>query len=99
MDISNRSSTNKCPKCSEGGQSFMILSDELYGCFKCGCVFVPKEARDSFREHVRASIKAKKVHEFVCPDCSFKAKSKAGLMAHMRTHAFVAPAEGGSSGE
>ena len=91
MKASKRSLTDKCPKCLEGGQNFIILSNELYGCFKCGCVFVPKSVREDFRVQVRNDIKeakkeVKEVDGIICSECGFEAKSKAGLIAHSRKH-------------
>ena len=93
MKLSKRETGEKCPKCSEGWQNFMVISEGLYGCFKCGCVFVPKVVRDAFRAQVRNDIKeAKKevkeakINGLICSECGFEAKSKVGLIAHSRKH-------------
>lgn len=49
----------KCPRCLEIPSDFMVVSEGLWGCFKCGCVFVPKRQRIVELEAKKGLVEAK----------------------------------------
>lgn len=73
MEIATRmlkeTTEDKCPVCREGWSNFMIISENLWACFKCGCTFVPKKvrkfeldgAKDKINERANLLSKAGKI--------------------------------------
>jgi hypothetical protein len=78
--------SDKCPVCKQTGESFIMVSDGQLGCRKCGCIFIARFVRDDFNENLLEILTAQEEDRSggVC-GCGFRAKSKAGLMAHGRT--------------
>lgn len=92
---------DKCPYCLEGWSDFILPfeREDVLACYKCGSIFLSKEARVSElarkkeqfeiqqKEQVEVpAIESDEVKSLKCSVCEFEAKSKAGLMAHMRRH-------------
>lgn len=77
---------NISEKCAHCGAGFVDFSDifgdgRLLGCRGCGSVFMSKACRENEKKE-----SLKPVNPLSCDICSFVAKSKAGLVAHMRSH-------------
>jgi ribosomal protein L37AE/L43A len=47
----------KCPKCLNIRQDFMEVFPNVWGCYQCGCVFIPKAVRYKELEGKREQIK------------------------------------------
>ncbi len=77
----------KCPKCLMMSQNFMKFGEYFLACSTCGTTFVPKMARDDFKANLHNILKRQEQDKsgWVCEKCQFKAKTKAGLTAHMRS--------------
>ena len=79
---------DRCPNCKLLNQNFIWISDKELGCFGCGTIFINKEYRDAMKLVCREMLKRQNedFSGFQCSECNFKAKSKAGLAAHMKVH-------------
>jgi hypothetical protein len=40
----------KCPRCSEIWEDFLILDENTWVCLKCGCQFMPRERLNAVNE-------------------------------------------------
>ena len=88
---------DKCPNCGFLNQNFIEISDKELACYQCGTMFINYETRMEMKS---ATLKMLQNQEedrsgWTCPnsDCTFgdgggvfKAKTKAGLAAHMKKH-------------
>ncbi len=45
-------SENRCPKCSQYGQSFRIVGPETWGCLSCGTQFTPGYVLDGWKREL-----------------------------------------------
>lgn len=72
--------TEKCPICLNISQNHLILGDTLWGCLRCGCVFVPKFIRDLV--DVKALLVAQD-KKYIC-ECGREFKNGLGLASHKR---------------
>lgn len=98
MEIATRmlkeTTEDKCPVCREGWSNFMIISENLWACFKCGCAFVPKKvrkfeldgAKDKINERANLLSKSKEIIKLdpLAAKCGKVCKNLAGLKAHER---------------
>ena len=79
----------KCPNCKFIGRTFLSLSDDLWGCMDCGCVFVPKRKRIEIREKIADQQKGvEEVNPLKCdfPGCDYVAPIPVALAGHKRKH-------------
>jgi ribosomal protein L37AE/L43A len=90
----------KCPKCLNTWQNFMIVTEDLWACYDCGTVFVPKRIKveesaglkeQILKQHEEFKAKQKeeteekaKAEEFKCPQCEFIGKNAMSLRTHVR---------------
>lgn len=92
----DRYKSEKCPRCSMISQNFLIIDDSgaLFGCLKCGTVFIPSFIRDLI------DVKALLAHEkdCTCEYCKRICESKAGRVSHER-HCDKNPGKGEKGGE
>lgn len=88
---------DRCPKCGYLDQNFIFISDKELACYRCGTMFISRDARLAMKEVSFDMLKSQEEDRsaFVCevPGCSFgengvpfRAKTKAGLVAHMVKH-------------
>jgi len=79
---------DRCPNCKLLNQNFIWISDKELGCYNCGLQFITYEARTAMKLSCREMLKNQEqdFSGFQCSECNFKAKSKAGLAAHMKVH-------------
>ena len=90
---------DKCPFCLQVHVNFAVVSDDLLGCLKCGCVFIRKSVKEDLRDRqveiLVEQLKEKEVpkdpfHDDFDPseklycECGFFAKNTTGLAAHKR---------------
>ena len=89
--------SDKCPNCGFMNQNFIFISDKELACYMCGTVFINYETRTAMRTVVKQMLTEQEEDRssWTCqhPGCTFgdgggvfKAKSKAGLKAHMKKH-------------
>jgi len=76
---------DRCPICKYLNQNFIEVSDKELSCYSCGLMFLNKETRNAMKAVSFEMLKkqGEEKREYPC-DCGFKAKSKAGLVAHQR---------------
>ena len=58
--FSGETDGEKCPKCNVIFTNFIKISDVLWGCFKCGSVFIPKRHRNIGSEELKRIIESQK---------------------------------------
>jgi len=78
----------KCPHCHTIGQNYLMMGEEILACPLCRGVFISKETMADFKSKLRDILVAQGQDRsaWVCEECGFRAKRKAGLNAHMRKH-------------
>ena len=97
----HESDGEKCPKCNMIFSDFMMIDKNVWACYHCGTVFVPKRVRKEeiagkkaqiLLQHaeIKAVEEAEKVEPLTCSACGFMAKTEQGLKIHLKKHMKVA---------
>ena len=88
---------DKCPKCGFMNHNFIFISEKELACYSCGTMFINYETRMAMKPVVKQMLTEQEQDRsaWTCTfeGCTggdgggvFKAKSKAGLTAHMKVH-------------